>query len=83
MSDLNNIVGNRTLDDLGSGESAIIHDVTAKPALGRRLLEMGLTSGANLSLVRRAPSGDPVEIMVRGYHLTLRRSEARSVLLRG
>ena len=71
----------RTLDDLKIGEAGVVGDVLASPALGRRLLEMGLTSGTTISLVRRAPLGDPIEVKVRGYHLTLRRNEARMVEL--
>ena len=71
----------RTLDDLKIGEAGRVGDVLAGPAVGRRLLEMGLTDGTSVSLVRRAPLGDPIEVKVRGYHLTLRRSEARMVEL--
>ncbi len=71
----------RTLDDLNIGEKGRIGDILAGPGLGRRLLEMGLTCGTGISLVRRAPMGDPLEVRVRGYHLTLRRSEARAVQL--
>ncbi len=71
----------RTLDDLELGETGHIGDILAGPGVGRRLLEMGLTDGAGISLIRRAPMGDPIEVRVRGYHLTLRRSEARAVLL--
>lgn len=71
----------RTLDDLSIGESGKVGDVLTDHKLGRRLLEMGLTSGTGISLVRRAPMGDPIEVLVRGYHLTLRRSEAQAVQL--
>ncbi len=47
--------------------------------LVQRLLEMGLTSGVEVAVVRFAPLGDPIEVKVRGYLLSLRRSDARSV----
>jgi len=45
----------------------------------QRLLEMGLTRGASFQVVRYAPMGDPIEIKVRGYHLSLRKSEAAGI----
>jgi ferrous iron transport protein A len=47
----------------------------------QRLLEMGLTKGTNVELIRFAPMGDPIEISVRGYRLSLRRVEAESVIV--
>lgn len=47
----------------------------------RRLQDMGLVPGVEVAVVRLAPLGDPVEIMVRGYHLSLRRDEARDILI--
>ena len=47
----------------------------------QRLLEMGLTVGAPFEVVRFAPMGDPIDIKVRGYHLSLRKSEASGVLV--
>ena len=53
------------------------------PAADRpRLMEMGLLVGTTVEVVRFAPLGDPVEIKVRGYHLTLRRHEAEQILVR-
>ncbi len=47
----------------------------------QRLLEMGLTKGTAVSVIRVAPMGDPIEIQLRGYRLSLRRSEAESVMI--
>ncbi len=53
------------------------------PAAGRaRLMEMGLLVGTRVELVRFAPLGDPVEIKIRGYNLTLRKHEAEQILVR-
>ncbi|MCA9322132.1 MAG: ferrous iron transport protein A [Planctomycetes bacterium] len=72
---------NASLNDLALGEQGTIADITAPRALARRLLEMGLTAGTRLQVIRQAPLGDPIEIRIRGYHLTLRRAEACTVLL--
>ncbi|MFH1742377.1 MAG: FeoA family protein [bacterium] len=63
-------------------EKGKIHSIsTALPSLRQRLLEMGLTSGSAVEFVRTAPLGDPVEILIRGYRLSLRKQEAESVLV--
>jgi Fe2+ transport system protein FeoA len=68
-----------TLDQLGVGDSGIIKKVGGKGALRRRLLDMGLTSGAPVEMVRSSPLGDPIEYKVRGYRLSLRKSEAITI----
>lgn len=68
-----------TLRDLKPGESGTILKVGGKGALRRRLLEMGLTPGAKLSVQKTAPLGDPIEILIRGYHLTLRKDDAAEI----
>ncbi len=64
-----------------TGETAIILGIgTDTPlSLRRRLLDMGITKGAELRVERHAPLGDPVEIFVKGYHLAVRMSEARTI----
>jgi Fe2+ transport system protein FeoA len=56
--------------------------VEGQGPIRRRLLEMGVTPGCQLRLVRFAPLGDPLEIVVRGYHLSLRRNEAQTIWVR-
>lgn len=68
-----------TLADLLEGQSAVIADVEGDDAMAQRLMEMGLTDGEQVRLVGFAPMGDPIEFSVRGYRLTLRRSEAKRV----
>ena len=53
----------------------------AVPVIRQRLLEMGLTKGSSVEFIRTAPMGDPIEILVRGYRLSLRKQEAESVLV--
>lgn len=67
-----------TLADLRPGQRAVIEGFAdATPAL--RLLEMGLLPGTPVEVVRVAPLGDPMDLRVRGYHLSVRRDEARRV----
>jgi len=69
------------LTSLQLGGSGIISEINLPPEHRGRLLEMGLVLGTALQLVRFAPLGDPVEIKVRGYHLTLRRHDADQILV--
>jgi ferrous iron transport protein A len=65
-----------TLDQLPCGRSAIIVRIGGDRALRRRLLDMGLVHGETVTLTRLAPLGDPLELTVKGYHLSLRKSDA-------
>ncbi|MEG1849793.1 MAG: FeoA family protein [Oscillospiraceae bacterium] len=69
----------RTLDCLPVGNSAIIHTVGGEGALRCRLLDMGLTPGTTILLRKVAPMGDPIELRLRGYELTLRLEDAREI----
>ena len=68
-----------TLDELKAGESGKILAVDGEGALRCRLLDMGLTPRARVTLQKVAPLGDPIEIRVRGYELTLRAADARLI----
>lgn len=67
------------LAELNIGESAEVRGVEGKGALRRRLFDMGITPGTEVFLRKKAPLGDPIEITIRGYELTLRAQEAESV----
>lgn len=67
------------LSSLSAGQSGVITDVRLAASQRGRLLEMGLLTGTPVELIRFAPLGDPVEIKVRGYHLTLRKHEAEQI----
>lgn len=67
------------LTSLPVGAAGTIAELRLPPEQGARLMEMGLLSGTAVELVRFAPLGDPVEIKVRGYNLTLRRHEAERI----
>jgi ferrous iron transport protein A len=69
------------LSELPVGATAVIREFPKSGAAFTRLREMGLLAGTSLTLVRTAPLGDPLEIKLRGYHLTLRKTEADHVLV--
>ncbi len=71
----------KSLLDLMPGETAIIKDVSRTNGAATNLMEMGLTAGTPVRLVKFAPLGDPVELKVRGYHLSIRKSEARDIVV--
>lgn len=68
-----------TLDALKPGDQATIQKIHATGALKRRLMDMGLTKGTALQVKKLAPLGDPMEITIRGYELTLRKKECECV----
>lgn len=70
------------LTSLGIGATGTVTEIKITPEHRGRLLEMGLLIGTPVQLVRFAPMGDPVEIKVRGYNLTLRKHEAEQILVR-
>lgn len=65
-----------TLADLPPGEKATIQRLRATGAFARRLRDMGLVPGSLVSVIKKAPLGDPIEVKVKGYNLSLRREEA-------
>ena len=69
----------KKLSEFGIGEKGIIKYVYGEGKIRRRLFDMGLTPGAYVYLRKKAPLGDPIEIAIRGYELTLRKSEAAHV----
>ena len=71
----------KRLDEFKIGETGLIKKVEGEGRLRRRLFDMGVTPGATVYLRKKAPLGDPLEITIRGYELTLRKSEACLVLL--
>ena len=69
------------LSELPVGASATVREFPKAGTVALRLREMGVLPGTVVTLVRTAPLGDPMEIKVRGYHLTLRKAEANHVLV--
>jgi len=69
------------MDELAVGQKGSVKAINAPKQLKRRLMDMGFTRGVGVEVVKMAPMGDPMEISVRGYHLCLRKAEARSIEL--
>jgi Fe2+ transport system protein FeoA len=68
-----------SLDQLGRGQTGRILRVGGRPAVRRRLLELGVVRGETITLQRAAPLGDPLEYVVKGYHLSLRKRQAATI----
>ncbi|MCC7257875.1 MAG: ferrous iron transport protein A [Gammaproteobacteria bacterium] len=71
-----------TLDELKPGQQATITRIEGDGPLVQRLMALGLLEGSDVAMIRRALGGDPVEVQVMGYALSLRREEARRVEVR-
>ena len=71
----------RTLKDLNPGESGKIKRVSGHGSIRRRIMDMGLVPGTELIMERYAPMGDPVEVKNKGFHLSLRKEEADTIIL--
>jgi ferrous iron transport protein A len=69
----------RLLNEIEVGSSCRVDAIGGEPTLRRRLLEMGLCRGTRVEVVRRSPFGDPIELKLRGYSLSLRAEQARAV----
>ena len=69
----------KLLSQFSIGERGVVKAVHGEGAIRRRLFDMGITPGAEIYLRKKAPLGDPIEIALRGYELTLRKSEAMFV----
>lgn len=69
----------RTLKDLKVGESAKVVKLHGQGAVRRRIMDMGITKGTTVKVHKLAPLGDPIEITVRGYQLSLRKADAQMV----
>lgn len=72
----------KPLTELAIGGRGIVAEIRVPPEHKPRLMEMGLLVGTPVELVRFAPMGDPLEIKVRGYHLTLRRADASLIFVK-
>ena len=71
----------RTLADLRPSESGHVDSIAGHDGLSHRLAELGFTRGQQVSIIRYAPLGDPMQVRIRGFELAVRRSEARRILL--
>lgn len=69
----------RTLKDLKVGQSATVVKLHGQGAVRRRIMDMGITKGTIIKVRKLAPLGDPIELTVRGYQLSLRKADAQMV----
>ncbi len=70
-----------TMSDLKPGETGRVIEIGTAGALKRRLIDMGITPGILVTVRRTAPLGDPMEVTLRGYELSIRREEAKRILV--
>jgi len=71
----------KTLKDLKIGQTGVVVRVKGKGSIKQRMMDMGLVSGSKVSVIRVAPLGDPIEISLKGYNLSLRKSEAQNIMI--
>lgn len=71
----------RTLKEISCGESVKVTKLTGEGAVKRRIMDMGITKGIDIFVRKTAPLGDPVEVTVRGYELSLRKADAEMILV--
>jgi len=69
----------KTLNELKIGETARVVRLHGEGAVKRRIMDMGLTKGTEVTVRKVAPLGDPIELTVRGYELSIRKSEAATI----
>ena len=72
----------RTLKDVNVGETVTVAKLDGEGAVKRRIMDMGITKGVEIYVRKIAPLGDPVEITVRGYELSVRKADAEMILLK-
>lgn len=72
-------MGEKCLSEMRPGEKGKVTKVTGSGFLRRRIMDMGIVKGREINVVRSAPLGDPVEFLLMGYNLTLRKNEAENV----
>ncbi len=73
--------GVKTLRDVAIGQTAVVRKLTGEGPIKRHIMDMGITKGVEVYVRKVAPLGDPLEVTVRGYELSLRKSEAESILV--
>ena len=69
----------KTLKDLKPGQKGVVLNLGKKGPVRKRLMDMGITPGVDVEVVKVAPLGDPIEVTVRGYELSLRKADAEII----
>ena len=73
----------KTLKDIKIGETAVVKRLNGEGAVRRRIMDMGITKGTSVYVRKVAPLGDPIEVTVRGFELSLRKADASSIIVEG
>ena len=71
----------KTLKDVKVGETAVVSKLTGEGAVKCRIMDMGVTKGTTISVRKVAPLGDPIEVTVRGYELSIRKADAQLIMV--
>ena len=71
----------KTLGDMSVGETAVVKKINGEGKVKRRIMDMGITKGTSIFIRKFAPLGDPIEITVRGYELSIRKADAEMVIV--
>ncbi len=71
----------KSLRDVSCGETVVVRKLEGEGAVKRRIMDMGVTKGASIYVRKVAPLGDPIEVTVRGYELTLRKQDAEKIMV--
>lgn len=69
----------RRLSEVSSGQEVLVRQVGGEGAVRRRIMEMGITRGIRVAVIKLAPLGDPMQLRVRGYQLSLRKADAELI----
>lgn len=70
-----------TLNDLKTGQTGTVQSIGEKGPMRKRLMDMGVTPGTSIKVIKVAPLGDPIEVNIRGYELSLRKDEAKNIVI--
>jgi len=74
-------MGVKVLEELKPGQKGKVIEITGSGSVYRRILDMGIVKAADIEVERIAPLGDPIEVKIKGYHLSLRKSEAANIFV--
>ena len=77
---MSNLLG---LDEVGVKSKVKVVEIVRESKIRRRIMDMGITKGVEIVVEGKAPMGDPIEIEVRGYNLSLRKNEAKDIIVEG
>lgn len=69
----------RTLDQIAAGQTVIVKKIHGQGATRRRIMDMGITKGVEVKVRKLAPLGDPIQLSLRGYELTIRKDDANKI----